>query len=295
MKPFIENILSESNFTWLVKEYRCDGPIADFACPWHYHAEYELVLYSDPENIFDRKCFAGDAIEKAAHNTLLLYGPGLPHMVAGTVNSAHASPDKTVIIWFSQQWIEDVIKTIPEAHTLLRMLRESKYGLRFSEQASSKAALLMSSLSKKGRKFQALGVIEALLMLAEDNQFKRISHAPYQLKTSSEHESTNKRLLLAKQFIESNFAKSIRIDDLCLTLHMSESSAYRLFEKHYGCSFSEHLKQYRIGKACEQLVRSELPIQLIAEETGFLNLSNFNRQFKKVKSMTPSEFRAQFR
>ncbi|HAS6349504.1 TPA: helix-turn-helix domain-containing protein [Vibrio vulnificus] len=295
MKPFIENILSESNFTWLVKEYRCDGPIADFACPWHYHAEYELVLYSDPENIFDRKYFAGDAIERATHNTLLLYGPGLPHMVTGTVNHAHHSPHRTIIIWFSHQWIEDVIKTIPEAHSLLRMLRESKYGLRFSEQSSLMAAQLLSSLSQKSRKFQALGVIEALLMLAEDTLFKRVSHAPYQLKTSSEHESTNKRLLLAKQFIENNFAKSIRIDDLCLTLHMSESSAYRLFEKHYGCSFSEHLKQYRIGKACEQLVRSELPIQLIAEETGFLNLSNFNRQFKKVKSMTPSEFRAQFR
>lgn len=295
MKPHIENILSESNFTWLVKEYRCDGPIADFACPWHYHAEYELVLYLNPEKVFDGKYFAGDAIEKASHNTLLLYGPGLPHMVAGKIQSTHISPHKTIIVWFSQQWIEDFIKIVPEARPVLRMLSESKYGLCFGEQATSITATLLNRLSEKSRKFQALSVIEALLTLSEDRHSRRVSQAPYQLKTFGEHETINKRLMLAKQFVENNFAKAIRIEDLCLTLHISESSAYRLFEKHYGCSFSEHLKHYRVGKACEQLVKSETPIQLIAEETGFLNLSNFNRQFKKVKSMTPSEYRAQFR
>ncbi|POB71924.1 AraC family transcriptional regulator, partial [Vibrio vulnificus] len=65
--------------------------------------------------------------------------------------------------------------------------------------------------------------------------------------------------------------------------------------KHYGCSFSEHLKQYRIGKACEKLTRTDLPIQLIAEQTGFQNLSNFNRHFKSLKQMTPKQFRIQFR
>lgn len=59
-------------------------------------------------------------------------------------------------------------------------------------------------------------------------------------------------------------------------------------------SFSEHLKQFRIGKACELLASSSLPIALVAEKTGFSNLSNFNRQFKAIKAMTPKMFRNQF-
>jgi AraC-like DNA-binding protein len=67
-----------------------------------------------------------------------------------------------------------------------------------------------------------------------------------------------------------------------------------MYEKHFGVSFSEHLKQYRIGKACELLASSAKPIALIAELTGFQNLSNFNRQFKTMKGITPSAFRKQF-
>ncbi|WP_139182696.1 helix-turn-helix domain-containing protein, partial [Vibrio cholerae] len=51
---------------------------------------------------------------------------------------------------------------------------------------------------------------------------------------------------------------------------------------------------FRIGKACELLASSALPIALIAERTGFGNLSNFNRQFKTLKTMTPREFRQRF-
>ncbi len=59
-------------------------------------------------------------------------------------------------------------------------------------------------------------------------------------------------------------------------------------------SFSEHLKQFRIGKAGELLASSSLPIALVAEKTGFSNLSNFNRQFKATKAITPKAFRRQF-
>ncbi len=59
-------------------------------------------------------------------------------------------------------------------------------------------------------------------------------------------------------------------------------------------TFSGDLNQFRIGKALELFAISALPIALIAERTGFSNLSNFNRQFKTLKTMTPREFRQRF-
>lgn len=92
MKPFVENVLLEESFNWLVKRYHCEVPLEEFACPWHYHTEYELVFYLDSDGIFEGKYFAGDAIGTTSHNTLLLYGPGLPHMVAGQSTSHVAKP-----------------------------------------------------------------------------------------------------------------------------------------------------------------------------------------------------------
>jgi AraC-like DNA-binding protein len=39
------------------------------------------------------------------------------------------------------------------------------------------------------------------------------------------------------------------------------------------------------------LVETDYPISMIAAETGFSNLSNFNRQFRDSRHMTPKEFR----
>jgi hypothetical protein len=39
------------------------------------------------------------------------------------------------------------------------------------------------------------------------------------------------------------------------------------------------------------LVETDYPISMVAAETGFSNLSNFNRQFRNARHMTPKEFR----
>jgi Helix-turn-helix domain len=39
------------------------------------------------------------------------------------------------------------------------------------------------------------------------------------------------------------------------------------------------------------LVETDYPISMVAAETGFSNLSNFNRQFRDARHMTPKEFR----
>ena len=47
----------------------------------------------------------------------------------------------------------------------------------------------------------------------------------------------------------------------------------------------------RINQACKLLVQNELSVSDISENVGFLNLSNFNRLFKKMIGVSPTEFR----
>mgnify|MGYP000853762405 CR=1 FL=1 len=49
-------------------------------------------------------------------------------------------------------------------------------------------------------------------------------------------------------------------------------------------------KEFRIGKACELLINSNTSIAVIADIVGFSNLSNFNRQFKKITNLSPSQY-----
>jgi AraC-like DNA-binding protein len=55
-------------------------------------------------------------------------------------------------------------------------------------------------------------------------------------------------------------------------------------------TFKDYLLNIRVGYACKLLTYSSQSISRAAYKSGFENISNFNRQFKKIKGITPSQF-----
>jgi len=72
---------------------------------------------------------------------------------------------------------------------------------------------------------------------------------------------------------------------------MTEITFSRNFLSATGHRFVDFLNRIRIGQACGKLYASDEQITVIAQESGFKNLANFNRHFLKVRGMTPSEYR----
>ena len=56
--------------------------------------------------------------------------------------------------------------------------------------------------------------------------------------------------------------------------------------------FVQYVNRLRIESACQMLLADDANITDICFQAGFNNVSNFNRQFRAVKGMAPSEFRA---
>jgi AraC-like DNA-binding protein len=72
--------------------------------------------------------------------------------------------------------------------------------------------------------------------------------------------------------------------------NMSNSAFCNSFKKACRMTFKEYLLTVRVGYACKLLTEGTLNISQIAYSCGFENLSNFNRQFRKIRNTTPSEF-----
>jgi AraC-like DNA-binding protein len=75
---------------------------------------------------------------------------------------------------------------------------------------------------------------------------------------------------------------------------LSRSSLHRLFRLQTRMTISSYITQLRIGKACALLLNSQKPVSVIADQVGYRNLANFNRQFKQTKGQTPRRFREAF-
>jgi len=65
----------------------------------------------------------------------------------------------------------------------------------------------------------------------------------------------------------------------------------RFFRLHTGKTFPEFVNELRIGRACRLLAEGEMNVTEIAFACGFGNLSNFNRQFHRLRHTSPSAFR----
>ncbi len=76
---------------------------------------------------------------------------------------------------------------------------------------------------------------------------------------------------------------------------MSAKSFSRFFKKNTGKAFVPYVNELRVGLACQKLIETDASISEICFESGFNNLSNFNRRFKEVKGVSPRELRAQYR
>ncbi len=89
--------------------------------------------------------------------------------------------------------------------------------------------------------------------------------------------------------------KSATLRSAAEKFHYSTSGLQRMVKKNTGRSFNELLLHMRLKKACALLKNKALTIQEVAEGSGFHDLSNFHRAFKKEFGVTPARWRKQLK
>lgn len=124
--------------------------------------------------------------------------------------------------------------------------------------------------------------------------FILFSHACGQAAASPNQKSLEKTKMILKH-METHYAEKLTIKEMAEACGFSQSHFMKFFKGAMGTSFTSYLNEYRLTMASRLLLSSSVPILTIAGETGFDNLSYFNRSFKQMFGMTPREFRRQQR
>ncbi len=94
------------------------------------------------------------------------------------------------------------------------------------------------------------------------------------------------------EYTTDNYTNNISLDDISMVAAMTKQAFCKYFKKRTNKTYFRFLNELRIENACQLLrANTEYSIVEIAERSGFNNISNFNRQFKVVKQITPSEYK----
>ncbi|MBB3351570.1 MULTISPECIES: AraC family transcriptional regulator [Rhizobium] len=252
---------------------------------WHFHPEYELHLVVATTGRY----FVGDFIGEFEPGNLVLAGPNLPHNWISDVPKGSSIPLRCQLIQFSENFISDTMKVLPELGPFEPVLEASRRGVLFGTETSGEVAPLMNEVQQAQgvRRIELFMMIVGLLSRAQDAQ---LLASPSYLPDPSGYMSAGINKALA--YIRENLTKSFDETDLAAIAGQSTGAFSRAFRRHTGMSLVQYVKRLRINLACQILMSDDhASITDICFEVGFNNLSNFNRQFLAEKGMTPSRFR----
>lgn len=103
--------------------------------------------------------------------------------------------------------------------------------------------------------------------------------------------STREEIQQLILYMKSHYAENLSLRQAAQMVKMSENYLSYLFKKEAQVSFTDYLNQIRVDKAAQLLLETKLPVYVIAEKVGYENFNYFGRIFKKVKGLSPQQFR----
>ena len=258
---------------------------------WHNHPEYELVLISKG---WGRRSI-GDHIGRFEPGDIAFIGPYVPHEYVCD-QECYEDPtniqSECIVIQFDHTFLGEQFFNLPDNKPLLKVFSDAKHGLNFEKEVGEEIAGIMSMMVDMNDTERLYSLFAIFSIFSQKLGYELLS-SPQFISTFLSDE--NKAIHKVVQYMMQNFQNDIRVNDLLDIALMSHSSFCNSFKSTYRMTFKDYLLKIRIGYACRQLMENNKSISEIAFNSGFENLSNFNRQFRKIKKLTPKEYLLQLR
>ena len=256
--------------------------------PWHYHPECEITAIEEGRGIL----FVGDKITTYEKDDLILIGPNLPHEYRSSIKDSPDYLSKSMALHFRNDFPGNDFYKILEAKIIHEILEQSRKGIKFNNRSiQNKVKEKMAEIlqSKGIERINLLFLILEMIATSPDQEY--LSSQSF---IDSFDEGEDHRMNTIYKYVMTHFKESISIDQLAAEVNMTKTSFCRFFKKRATKSFVQYVNEIRIGYACKLLYTESYNISEVAYESGFENISNFNKQFMKIKKKTPSQLLAQF-
>ncbi|MEP6846595.1 MAG: AraC family transcriptional regulator [Panacibacter sp.] len=279
MKPIVEKLtLSEDN-SFLARTYKT--PL--FEVPWHQHIEYELIYFKEGEG----SSFIGNYVGEFKTGDIFFLGSNLPHTFQKADRDLITS---ALVIQFRDDfWGKDFLQ-LPESRHIKQLLDISYQGLKISGTCKQQLIPFVEELEFAAGFERIILLCECLQIIMHSKEYKTVSTQEVKAYNTKHKERIDK----IYQYTIDYFQEPVSLDQVAAHAGMSVPAFCNYFKKSTKKTYIDFLNEVRIGYACKQLIDTQKTIESICYESGFNTLANFNKQFLKVKHMTPSRFRKDF-
>ena len=257
---------------------------------WHYHDNYEISFITEGTG----KRIVADSIEEFQPGDLVFLGRNLPH--AWIVDKEQFTPNmrrlEMVFLQFPPEALSSELLSLPEFKNVANALNQSERGIRITGQTLNDVSEIMLQLPYLSNFERFLYFFKLMDCIGQSTNLIPLATKEYIKKRFN---SKNKRIQTIHDYLMKNYRESIDLIQIANLISMAEGSLCRFFKMHVGVTIFEYLNQIKIEFACKLLMDKDLSILDVAIDSGFNNLSHFNKQFKLISGVTPKEYRSRFK
>lgn len=274
--------LSEKDSFYIVERYK-----SHFTYPLHIHAEYELNFIESGAGV---RRVVGDSVETIGNYELVLIAnPTLEHV--WEQGECTSTSIREITIQFSPSLLTGLLGK-NQFDSINKMFYRAGRGLHFPLGTIMKVYKLLDTLSGESSRFyQFMKMLTILYELSICDGVRELSNSSFVRHDTFTTTSDSRRVAKIEEYIGKHYAEDVHLQDLAAIVGMTPAAFSRFFKLRTGRTLSNYIIEIRLGIAVRMLVDTTKTIAEICYESGFNNLSNFNRIFRKNKGMTPKEFR----
>lgn len=283
MKPQLEKLALEPKYSFVLQK----DVYPHYPTPWHYHPEFELVLVIKSTG----QRTVGDHTGNFSDGDLVLLGPNLPHVYRNDSDYFEQNEPLTaeaIVIHFKEDFLGKDFFNLPELVPVRQLFDKARFGMEILGETQKHVSALMHEMLTSSSLSRITKLLTILEILSASNEFHFLASHGF---VDEFLVPGPDRITKVHEYIMTNFRKNISLIDVAEVANLSVPSFCRFFKTCTRKSFSHFLNEMRIGYACKLLQEGSYNISQVCYESGFNNITNFNRQFKKLKGQSPLRYK----
>lgn len=247
----------------------------------HQHEEIQISYIMNGEG----KLIVGDTVNYYKPNDILVIGSYLPHILKSDATVTGKS--EMLTLFFTKKAFGNNFFEMEETKALQSFFARATHGFKVISDKEEMAQLFLKLRSAE--KLDQFIILLKLLRTGSLCEYQSLSSFIYEKQYS---DSEGNRMRNIFEFTMSNFNTNIILEEVSDKANMTKNAFCKYFKKRTNKTYFQFLTELRVEHATKLLLsENKFTIAEIAYESGFKNISNFNRQFKMIKKNTPSDFR----
>ena len=257
-----------------------------FAAPLHIHPEYELILIEEGDGL----SFVGDSVRKLAPGDFMLIGKELPHLWLSAdiyYEKDSSLVSRSVYAQFKDTLFPQEMCVMPELKEINRLLEVSQRGILFGGRNLEDMKAAFRLLTGAHGFWKWRGMMDLLYRLSTECQVVKLSSEQYARDCLCRDDRIIRK---AHEYMNRHYQDNVALSDIADYSGMNASALCRYYKRHTGRTLFTYLSELRISYAAKLLMNRSFTVGQVAYACGYNSLSHFNRQFKTIVGLTPSEY-----